>query len=144
MFVNTAQDLLTQILPQVSRSFYLSLRVLPQSVRQPLGLAYLFCRAADTIADTVVFPPHQRLTYLERYRAAFEKDLSAVVFCKRELSEAQSQPAERELLARIPECFTLLATLSLEDQRYIRELVLTLTQGMQMDLQVFPQEHEGG
>ncbi len=144
MFVNTAQDLLTQILPRVSRSFYLSLRVLPQSVRQPIGLAYLFCRAADTIADTVVFPPQQRLTYLERYRAAFEEDPSAVVFFQRQLSESQQNPAERELLSRIPDCFALLATLSTEDQRYIRELVLTLTQGMQMDLQVFPQEHEGG
>ena len=33
--------------------------------------------------------------------------------------------------------------MSLEDQRYIRELVLTLTQGMQMDLCLFPQENEG-
>jgi farnesyl-diphosphate farnesyltransferase len=29
------------------------------------------------------------------------------------------------------------------DQRYIRDLVLTLTQGMQMDLEVFPSEQEG-
>jgi farnesyl-diphosphate farnesyltransferase len=33
--------------------------------------------------------------------------------------------------------------LSIEDQRYIRELVLTLTQGMQMDLRIFPRENEG-
>jgi len=66
-----AASLLYQLLPQVSRSFYLSLRVLPQSVRQPIGLAYLFCRAADTIADTALLPRDLRLSYLGQCRAAF-------------------------------------------------------------------------
>ena len=51
----TSTRLLSHILPRVSRSFYLSLRVLPQCVRPTIGLAYLFCRAADTIADTSLF-----------------------------------------------------------------------------------------
>lgn len=39
------------LLKRVSRSFYLSLRLLPESVRQPLSLAYLLARASDSIAD---------------------------------------------------------------------------------------------
>ena len=39
------------LLKRVSRSFYLSLRLLPGSVRKPLGLAYLLARASDSIAD---------------------------------------------------------------------------------------------
>ena len=69
-----AATLLHHLLPQVSRSFYLSLRVLPQGLRQPIGLAYLFCRAADTITDTALLPRELRLTYLGRYRAAFCED----------------------------------------------------------------------
>ncbi|MGH7385244.1 MAG: squalene/phytoene synthase family protein, partial [Candidatus Rokuibacteriota bacterium] len=44
------RDLTTALLRRVSRSFYLSLAVLPRAVRPTIGLAYLFARASDTIA----------------------------------------------------------------------------------------------
>jgi farnesyl-diphosphate farnesyltransferase len=140
----TASNLLSHLLPQVSRSFFLSLRVLPQEVRQPVGLAYLFCRAADTIADTALVPPRQRLACLADYRAAFgEAGAVAIASLPRRLTGVRRNSAERELLARLSDCFHLLEQMPPEDQFYIRELVLTLTQGMQMDLQTFPQENEG-
>lgn len=140
----TASRLLYQILPRVSRSFYLSVRVLPHSLRQPIGLAYLFCRAADTIADTTLLPRDLRLTYLGQYRAAFsEYDRTIVSAIQQHLAGQQSDPAERELLVCLMDCFTLLSTMSEEDQRRIRELVLTLTQGMELDLAIFPGESEG-
>jgi farnesyl-diphosphate farnesyltransferase len=121
--------------------------VLPRQVRPAIGLAYLFCRAADTIADTAVLPRDLRSTYLERYRTAFaEDDPTAVVSIQhdlRDLTDHPQNPSERELLSRLPECFTVLAAQTLKDQHRIRELVLTLTQGMQMDLSVFPAEGEG-
>jgi farnesyl-diphosphate farnesyltransferase len=140
----TAAHLFYQLLPRVSRSFYLSLRVLPQEVRQPLGLAYLFCRAADTIADTALLPRARRLDYLEQYRAAFgEAGPTAVTSLQTHLTGQQQNPTERELLARLAECFTLLGDMEVQDQDHIRALVLTLTQGMRMDLTVFPGEDEG-
>ena len=136
-----AITLLHQLLPQVSRSFYLSLRVLPQNLRQPIGLAYLFCRAADTITDTALLPRELRLTYLGQYRAAFCEDgPTAVSALQQHLTDRQHNPAERALLARLADCFTLLSAMAPEDQRRIRELVLILTQGMQMDLTMFPGE----
>lgn len=139
-----AAHLLQQILPRVSRSFYLSLRVLPQVVRQPIGLAYLFCRAADTIADTALLPRARRLDHLEQYRAAFgEAGPTAVVPLQAHLTGQQQSPAERELLACLADCFTLLGNMESRDQDCIRALVLTLTQGMRMDLTVFPGEDEG-
>lgn len=139
--------LFQQILPRVSRSFHLSLWVLPRPVRPAIGLAYLFCRAADTIADTAILPRDRRHTYLERYRTAFaENDAIAVRHIQHdlhELTDHQQNPSERALLKHLPECFTILATQMVDDQRRIRELVLTLTQGMQMDLSVFPAEEHG-
>ena len=41
-----------QILKDVSRSFYLSMRVLPKPMREPISLGYLLARASDTLADT--------------------------------------------------------------------------------------------
>jgi farnesyl-diphosphate farnesyltransferase len=139
-----SETLLYDVLPQVSRSFYLSLRVLPQSVRQPIGLAYLFCRAADTIADTALLPRDLRLSYLDQYRAAFgEVGPAAVATLQEHLTDQQHNLAERELLAHLADCFALLANMEQRDQCYIRDLVLTLTQGMQMDLTAFPGESEG-
>ena len=53
-----------QLLRAVSRSFYLTLRVLPGAVRPQIGLAYLLARATDTIADTDALPVAQRLDAL--------------------------------------------------------------------------------
>ncbi|MEE8303042.1 MAG: squalene/phytoene synthase family protein, partial [Candidatus Tectomicrobia bacterium] len=68
------RTLLRNILRHVSRSFYLSLIVLPKAVRQQVSLAYLFCRAADTIADTDLLARHERLQTLEAFRRQFMQD----------------------------------------------------------------------
>src|ERR1700710_382709 len=60
----TRAFLLGPLLKGVSRSFYLTLRVLPVGMRDPIGLAYLLARAADTIADTSLITPGQRLELL--------------------------------------------------------------------------------
>ena len=51
MAMNT-NDLGGPLLASVSRSFYLSIRLLPRRLRAPIGLAYLLARASDTIADS--------------------------------------------------------------------------------------------
>src|ERR1700709_2023076 len=61
--------LLGPLLKGVSRSFYLTLRVLPAGMRDPIGPAYLLARAADTIADTSLIPPGQRLELLLSLRS---------------------------------------------------------------------------
>src|SRR4051812_15602310 len=136
-------QLLSSLLPRVSRSFYLSVRVLPQSVRPAIGLAYLFCRAADTIADTALLPRARRRTYLDQYRSVFAgQSPDAIDPLRSRVVERQQNHSGRELLTRLPECFRLLAELSPGDQQHIRHLVLTLTQGMHIDLTVFPGEQE--
>jgi len=136
--------LLFDILPRVSRSFYLSVRILPKALRRPIGLAYLFCRAADTIADTRLVPRAGRLERLLEYRSAFaEQNLAVCQTLESELAPRQDNPAERTLLSSLRQCFSCLDALDPHDQAHIRTLVLTLTQGMQMDLTVFPAEEEG-
>lgn len=135
---------LRQLLKQVSRSFYLTLAVLPASLRGPLGLAYLLARAADTITDTRLISPEDRLHYLDVFRE--EIDLRAASRLH-ELSHAltgpQRVPADRELLTRLPECFAAFRSLSEDDRQRIRNLLVTLTHGMQTDLRRFPGEGDG-
>ena len=142
---NRAEEavLLRDLLKKVSRSFYLSLIILPKSVRKPMGLAYLFCRAADTIADTRILPHHERLTALHAFRAQFLKDSLSRVSTYPFQQMAQHRlphgsAGECELLLHLHDCFQIYGRLSSGDQCLIRNLVLTLTRGMEMDLACFP------
>ena len=72
-----ADDLLGGLLRQVSRSFYLSLAILPRPLREPIGLAYLLARAADTVADTPLIKRDERLAHLEALRRAYAGGASA-------------------------------------------------------------------
>lgn len=135
--------LLRHILKKVSRSFYLSLLVLPKAVRRQMGLAYLFCRAADTIADTRLLPHHERLPTLHIFRAQFQEDSPtrpAIGQLQQRVQHhlPQALEGERQLLLRLHDCFRIYSRLSSDDQRLIKDLVLTLTRGMEMDLTCFP------
>jgi farnesyl-diphosphate farnesyltransferase len=137
-------DLLTTTLKGVSRSFFLSLRALPGDVRAPIGVAYLFARAADTIADTSIISRADRLKHLELFRCALRNGNVGLLGAIREaLSEAQANAAERELLARLEEGFAIFQALEPADQSLVRKVVLTLTEGMVFDLTTFPGESEG-
>src|SRR6266478_2830570 len=54
------------ILSRVSRSFYLSIRLLPKKLRDPVSLGYLLARASDTIADTADIPVQVRIEKLRQ------------------------------------------------------------------------------
>ena len=137
-------DLLGTLLKQVSRSFYLTLKVLPRPVRQPIGLAYLFARAADTIADTALISHADRLEHLTLFREAIrDGEVGRLRAVKQALCGAERSAGERELLSRLDEEFALLHTLDPSDQALVRDLILTLTEGMVMDLATFPGEDEG-
>jgi farnesyl-diphosphate farnesyltransferase len=133
-------------LKQVSRSFYLSLVVLPSSVRRQVSLAYLFCRAADTLADTRILPYDKRLQMLQVFRRQFRVSVPSaeeIAQLQSVLLPHQGTVGEQHLLRYLPECFQLLQELAVTDQKLIRELVVTLTRGMEMDLSCFPPETAG-
>jgi farnesyl-diphosphate farnesyltransferase len=137
-------DRLYDILKRVSRSFYLSIRILPQSLRVPISLAYLFARAADTIADTVLISPGERLAFLEQFRSLFRTyDATFLSTFGVALGESQPNPAERELLVTLDQWFAIFHACNGDDQARIKRLMLTLTQGMVMDLTIFPPEQDG-
>ena len=70
------ETLLTGLLPQVSRSFYLTIRVLPYDLRRPVGLAYLLARAADTIATPErCLPPSVLIVCLAFARSWMDRPL---------------------------------------------------------------------
>ncbi len=134
------QELLHEILKQVSRSFYLTLNVLPGNVRDQMGLSYLFARAADTIADSDLIDRDRRAQYLGDFRRQFDSDSiddSVTGALQAALVPLQQDSAERILLQRLGDCFAVYREFSAEDRRRIRALMKTLPNGMAMDLAHF-------
>ena len=134
-----------RLLRGVSRTFYLSLTVLPKGLREPVGLAYLLARAADTITDTRLLPPDQRLGLLLSFRDQVRgpAHLPVLEQIKDSLTEAQSIPEERTLLESLPEFLEFLESLPEDDRRLVRTVLATLTYGMEGDLINFPDEDSG-
>lgn len=141
--VRDIPDPLRRVLKQVSRSFYLTLAILPAPLRTPMGVAYLLARAADTIADTRIMARADRLHHLDLFRQELEcPSPSHFIEIAQALTGPQRIPAERELLLHLPECFAAFCGLAEEDRRRIRDLLLALTHGMQEDLRIFPGESQ--
>ena len=134
------QALLRDLLKRVSRLFYTTLVVVPADVRDQVSLAYLFARAADTIADTELIDRPRRLDYLGQLKSQFIGDRvssSQIRAIQEAVSAVQQDSAERQLLERLEECFSLLNEFSPEDRRRVQRLMTTLVQGMEMDLTIF-------
>ncbi len=127
---------LKTLLKATSRSFYLTLRVLPRAVRPQIGLAYLLARTTDTIADTEIVPLAERLDALQKLRERIlGKSTAPLNFG--ELARQQASPAERLLLEKAEEGLALLQTFSPGDLQQIRSVLDVITSGQELDLQRF-------
>jgi farnesyl-diphosphate farnesyltransferase len=124
------------LLRSVSRSFYLTLRILPAAVRPQIGLAYLLARTTDTIADTELVSLDQRLAALHALRERILGSRREVTDFG-ELAGRQGLAAERLLLEQTDSTVNLLQTFTPPDQAMIREILATITSGQELDLRRF-------
>jgi farnesyl-diphosphate farnesyltransferase len=127
---------LNDLLKATSRSFYLTLRVLPARVRPQIGLAYLLARTTDTIADTELVPPAQRLDALQKLRERILGQNSTPLNFS-ELAMQQGAPAERVLLEKAEDSLAQLQMLSPADLKLVRDVLITITSGQELDLRRF-------
>jgi farnesyl-diphosphate farnesyltransferase len=113
------------LLKAVSRSFYITLRILPAPIRESVALAYLLARTSDTIADTASAPLDVRVRCLEEFSAGRVDSLSA-------LSEWQTNPAEKTLIERSAQ--TMIELRNSPDEKIIRHVLRTIIGGQSFDL----------
>jgi farnesyl-diphosphate farnesyltransferase len=137
--------LLGGLLREVSRSFYLTLRVLPGNLRTPIGLAYMLARAADTISDTRILPSEERLSHLLVFRAQVggPAERETLLSIGSHLIRRQALAQDQVLLSSLPELLSMLETSGEGDRALIRSVVVTLSKGMEADLTTFPDEDSG-
>ena len=134
-----------EILRSVSRSFFLSVRLLPRRLRQPVGLAYLLARATDTIADTFEVPVGQRREQLKKLAVAIQAgapDPSLAADLKGSFVPLQPNDSERRLMLVLPDCLAWLRSIDPKDGADIKTVLARINQAQMMDLDRFenPQE----
>lgn len=127
------------ILRSVSRSFYLSLRILPAPLRDPLSLAYLLARATDTIADTSEALAELRVESLRNLAAAIQGNapITIAVNIRESVASFQSDEAEHALIDALPETLEWLELLEDRDRSEVRDVLQKINQGQMLDLERF-------
>ena len=132
-----------KLLKQVSRSFYITLQVLPPTIKPQLSIAYLLARAADTIADTGLVQVRKRMEALLQLRRCIEEtaagrsvplpDFGVLAEAQNE-SEGEGTPAERTLLLNLASVLETLGSFTERDRLRVRDVLLTITHGQELDL----------
>jgi len=125
------------LLKAVSRSFYLSIRILPSAMQKPVAIAYMLARATDAVTDTTKIDQKTQLRLLENIRQLM------IDHSESQLNELQTiatnidHPGESVLLHELPAIFQEFNQLAVADKYSIQKVVNTLTSGMEMDLNYF-------
>jgi farnesyl-diphosphate farnesyltransferase len=125
-----------QLLKGVSRSFYLSLRLLPTPMRGAASLGYLLARASDTLADTSGAPVEARLLCLDWFDRSLAGDEEPPRWPIPVLN-AVADPLERRLLESTGDLFAWLDRLPAEEAALVREVVGIIIGGQRLDLERF-------
>lgn len=120
----------------VSRSFYLSLRLLPAPMRDAAALGYLLARTSDTLADSATLPAADRLEALREFGQAVTGHAAPPVW-PTALPAAIADVRERELLTRSGDLIAMLRALPPATADLVREVVTTIIGGQQLDLTRF-------
>src|SRR5947208_724869 len=128
------------ILARVSRSFYLSIRLLPKKLRDPVSLGYLLARASDTIADTTELPPDLRIENLRLLVRGIQGEAlgDAIVGLSASVTPLQKNKAERALIESLQSCLDWLEQSEVPDREEVRAVLEQINRGQVLDLERFP------
>src|SRR5216110_242331 len=132
-------DLRRSILASVSRSFYLSIRLLPKKLRDPVSLGYLLARASDTIADTTELPIELRTEKLRLLARGIQGETlgDAIVDLSATLAPLQKNKAERALIKSLQPCLDWLEQSDVLDREEVRTVLEPINRGQILDLERF-------
>ncbi len=133
-----------QLLASVSRSFYLTLKALPRQVREPISLAYLLARTADTMADTAQISASVRLSCLQQFRALIFGEEADEAALAKDLNQSflphQTDAAEAALLKRFSEALQWQRSVTGKPAAAIRKVLGHIICGQALDIERFPGE----
>ncbi|HEV2741081.1 MAG TPA: squalene/phytoene synthase family protein [Candidatus Elarobacter sp.] len=137
--LHDAERLSRLLLPRVSRTFALGIKLLPPKLEAPVRIGYLLCRIADTIEDDLAATPERKAALLDAFMACFDRPALADDFgsCISELSANDDYLA---LVAQTGHVFTTYRMLDAPTRGILRSWIAEMVRGMRR----FVVEHRGG
>lgn len=127
-----------KIIISVSRTFAISIKLLPGTLGDAVCIAYLLCRIADTIEDDNTTPAKIRRDLLTDFSECYENP-EKVRALTEALSCIQGDSAYLSLLKGTPYVFEELANLPKNDADIVWSWTKTLALGMREFLETYPQ-----
>jgi farnesyl-diphosphate farnesyltransferase len=103
-----------------------------------MSLAYLLARTADSVSDGEWLPLSERAAALRELVASLTESTALERWKSRVAPVHAADSAEAALLHHLPTALQELRALPEDDQRSVREIVRTLSEGMLVDLERFP------
>ena len=133
----TSEDVTRDLLRSVSRTFYLSVRILPEALRETMGVAYLLARASDTIADCEGVPAATRLRRLTDFGAMVQGGVNSqtVGIIQRDIQPQHE--GERALMAALPQVLERFGAFKPWEWKETQELLSNIIRGQSNDLRTF-------
>lgn len=125
---------LNHILKDVSRSFYLSMRILPARMREVVSLAYLMARISDTLADEGTLDSQVRLSILHSLKVGEITQLGEAL---KEFTSRFTNPKEQALLKQLEVIWNLKEELPAIERNLVNEVLDHIIEGQIEDVKRF-------
>jgi len=125
------------LLPRVSRTFALSVRVLPGELGRAVLAAYLLCRIADTIEDAPQLDAQLKAATLDRFLHCFDDSASATALSA-DLALWPGDGAHVELSGGTDRVFALFRSLPAATQVHVHRWVAEMSCGMRKFVLLYP------
>ena len=124
---------LEELLEKTSRTFALSIPVLPEPTRRQVMIAYLLFRIADTFEDAAHWPPGRRVEALREFQSllsGYSPEDAARLAARWTAAGSSPNPAYGELIAEVPLVLEAFFALDGEAVSSVRAHVLRSAEGM--------------
>ena len=125
------------ILPHVSRTFALGIRVLPGHLGRAVLTAYLICRIADTVEDAPALTPEAKGALLDALLDCFDAQAAADAYPAR-CAAVTGEPAHLALVRHADLVFAHFRTLPAPTRAIVRRWVAEMAMGMKKFVFLYP------
>ena len=126
------------ILPSVSRTFALSIRLLPGTLNDAVLSAYLLCRIADTIEDDHSATVERKSALLTLFLSALDDPARALALATASNELVAGETAHVELVRGAPQVFAVYHALPEYSRLRVRHWVSEMVHGMEKFVRLYP------
>lgn len=126
------------ILKNVSRTLFLSINILPASIKTSMAMGYLLARTMDSIVDCPAIAPAEKLEMLRLFRGLRHRANSlALTGGVRQAAQKLPDQKEKELLFKFEKLLAVYSAFPDQSRALLDSLLDGLAEGMEMDLSSF-------